>query len=68
MERALLVALATGVVVAGTSTAVLRPAVVRLGGAQPPALPAGVVVESWSGGESGRDVSRFQGRGPGGAK
>ena len=80
MERALLVGLATGVVVLGTSAAVLRPAVVRVGDPQPPALPAGVVVESWSGGRSGRwgagtpgnrrarDLSRFQGRGPGGAK
>ncbi|MFN9619049.1 MAG: hypothetical protein ACK55X_04975 [Synechococcaceae cyanobacterium] len=80
MERALLVALATGVVVVGTSAAVLRPAVVRIGGAQPPELPAGVVVESWSGEASGRgrsgaavirrgrDLSRFQGRGPSGAK
>ena len=80
MERILLVGLATGVVVLGTSAAVLRPAVVRIGGPQPPALPAGAVVESWSGEESGsrragagvsrrgRDPSRFQGRGPSGAK
>lgn len=80
MERALLVGLAAGVVVVGTGAAVLRPAVVRIGGPQPPALPAGVVVESWSGEEGGsrrsgggvirrgRDLSRFQGRGPSGAK
>jgi hypothetical protein len=80
MERALLVVLATGVVVAGTGAAVLRPAVVRIGAAQPPRLPPGVVVESWGGEESGsrrldggagrrgRDLSRFQGRGPSGAK
>ncbi|MFM7264246.1 MAG: hypothetical protein ACKOZW_01350 [Cyanobium sp.] len=67
MERALLVGLATGVVALGTSVAVLRPAVVWIGGPQPPALPAGVVVESWSG-KVGRDLSRFQGRGPSGAK
>ena len=78
MERALLVGLATGVVALGTTAAVLRPAVVRIGGPRPPALPAGVVVESWSGqasdgagpagGRRRRDLSRFPGRGPSGAK
>ncbi len=80
MERVLLVALAVGAVAVGTSSAVLRPGVVRIGGPEPPRLPAGVVVESWSGdvrdaspGRAGRrrvarDLSRFAGRGPSGAK
>jgi hypothetical protein len=79
MERALIVGLAVGVVAIGSTAAVLRPGVVQVGGPQAPVLPQGVVVESWRGGgggsggasvgrRRGRDLSRFQGRGPSGSK
>ena len=79
MDRALIVGVAVVTVGLGCGTAVLRPGLAPVGTLPPPSFGSGVVVESWGGGGGGGaaasrgprrrpDVSRFAGRGPGGAK
>jgi phage tail tape-measure protein len=74
LERALILTLSLAVVGVGTTAALTRPMVFRLGQEGTPSASSGVTYRGssragrWVTRERPRDWSRFQGRGPGGAK
>jgi hypothetical protein len=74
LERTLIVALSLAVVGVGTTAAVTRPLLFRLGQEGTPSAASGVTYGGsyrsgrWVSRERPRDWSRFQGRGPGSAK
>lgn len=74
MESTLLLTLLVACVLAGTSLAVIRPALFRLGQDGTPVADSGVRYLGsyrsgrWRPERAPTDWNRFQGRGPGGAK